>query len=466
MNRALTTAVSRIASAFDRHPGRVIVVITLAVAFLNLAALGLRGVRPRIVRGDAVQYYVYVRSLVFDHDLDFENDLKGMYSLDFSVEPPPPGFTWNFGRTPTGRVRNYMAIGTPLVWLPLYLVVTGGVAAWDAAGGHYPMDGYGLAFQIVPTITGVLAGGLALWFTFLLCREFARGREALLGTLVPFAGTSLLYYMLVAPAYSHAVSACAASAFVLFWWKTRDDARAWRYAWLGALGGLLSLVRWQDALAMAIVAMDVAAQARLLPTAGRRLRFCGTRVAVAGAAWLVVFSPQLAVWQALYGQPFTIPQGGDFMRWWDPAIGSVLFSPLRGWFSWTPIAAAGLLGIPLMWRRSKRLALVAAYILCSSVYVNAAVADWWAGEAFGARRFLSCFPVVAIGATLLMAGSGRRAAVARVAMGLLVVANLLLLLHYETFMLGYRSLAAYPDNWWTLWFGRFVTPVRLLQHLF
>jgi hypothetical protein len=466
MKRALTTAASSIASAFERHPGRVILVLTLACACLNIAALGLRGVRPRIVRGDAVQYYVYVRSLVFDRDLDFQNDLVGLYSLDFSVEPPPPGFAWEFGRTPTGRVRNYMAIGTPLTWFPLYLAVAGGVAAWNGAGGHYPMDGYGLAFQLVPTFSGIAAGGLALWFTFLLCREFARGRDALLGTLAAFAGTSFIYYMLVAPAYSHAVSACAATAFFLFWWRTRDDTGPWRYVGLGALGGLLSIVRWQDALALAVVAIDVVAQAASLPAWRGRLRFALVRVGLAALAWLVLFTPQLLAWRALYGQPFTIPQGGDFMRWWSPALGSVLFSPFRGWISWTPIAGAALLAIPTMWRRSKRLALTATYFICASIYVNAAVADWWAGEAFGARRFLSCSPFVALGVTLLVAGAGRLRPAARVLLGVLVAANLLLLLHYETFMLGYRSLAAYPDNWATLWVGRFVTPVRWLQQLF
>jgi hypothetical protein len=207
-------------------------------------------------------------------------------------------------------------------------------------------------------------------------------------------------------------------------------------------------------------------QARSLGTVGARIRFALARLAAAGASAILVFTPQLIAWQALYGRPFTIPQGGDFMRWWDPALVPVLFSPFRGWISWTPLAAAGILGLPMMWRRSPRLAVAAASFVCASIYVNAAVADWWAGEAFGARRFLSCYPLVALGATLLVAGQTRWHAVTRVLLAALVVANLFLLLHYETFMLGYRSLAAYPDNWSTLWGGRFLTPARWLQHLF
>jgi hypothetical protein len=106
-----------------------------------------------------------------------------------------------------------------------------------------------------------------------------------------------------------------------------------------------------------------------------------------------------------------------------------------------------------------------AFFFLASIYVNAAVVDWWAGEAFGARRFLSGFPLIALGATVLMAASGGMGKAARVAVAALVCAHLLLLFHYELFMLGYRSLAAYPDDWSTLWIDRFLTPVKLLASL-
>jgi hypothetical protein len=465
MGHVLSAIASTATQMFSAHPGRVILAVSLMIGCLHFGGYAVRGVRPRIVRGDAVHYYVYTRSLVFDRDLDFENDYKGLYSLDFSVEPPPAGFTFEFGRTPTGLVRNYMAIGTPLTWLPLYLGVSGAVAAWDWAGGRYPLDGFGLVFQIVPAISGLIAGGLGLWFSFLLCKEFASKRSALAGTLCVFAGTSYLYYMLVAPSYSHAVSACVSSGFFLFWWRTRHRTNAWRYVWLGVIGGILALVRWQDGLALSVALFDLVAQGRLLPTWRKRAAFGSSRLALVGLSSLAVFTPQMIAWYVLYGQLFTIPQGSDFMRWSAPAIGPVLVSPFRGLFSWTPIAAAGLLGIPWMWRLSRRLTVTAAFFFLASIYVNAAVVDWWAGEAFGARRFLSCFPMMALGATVLIAGSGGLRRAARVAVAALVCANLLLLLHYELFMLGYRSLAAYPANWSTLWIDRFVTPVKLLASL-
>jgi hypothetical protein len=466
MVRVLSPFFAAVTRQCRLHPGRTILAVTLMIASVHIGGYAVRGVRQRIVRGDAVHYYVYTRSLVFDRDLDFENDYKGLYTLDFNGDPPPPDYDWWFKRTQTGLIRNYMAIGTPLVWLPGFLGVTGAVALWDAAGGSYPLDGYGLPFQLVPSVTGLLAGGLGLWLTFLLCREAGAVGNAMAATLATFAGTSYLYYMLVSPSYSHAVSACVSAGFFLFWWRSRDRTTVWRYTCLGLIGGLFALVRWQDGLAMIVVVFDILAQGRRLATLRERFVFAVTRLTAAGLASLAVFSPQIAAWQALYGQPFTVPQGSGFMKWSSPALLPVLFSPLRGLFSWTPIAAAALLAIPWSWRQSRRMTMVLTGFFLVSLYVNAAVADWWAGEAFGARRFLSCFPVMAVGLTVLLSRTGRWRVVVGWLAAALVAANLLLLFHYELFMLGYRSLAPYPDNWITLWVDRFAVPFRLLASIF
>lgn len=445
------------------HPGKTILVVTLLVALVHFAGFSARGVRPRIVRGDAVHYYVYVRSMVFDRDLDFENDYKSLYSLDFATAGPPPGFAWEFARTPTGRVRNYMAIGTPLAWTPLYLLVTGALYCGSLAGSPWAVDGYGLAFQLVPDVTGLAAVALSLWFTFVLGRELFGARPAMVGALGMFGGSSLLYYGLVSPSYSHAVSAMAVSGFFLYWWRSRNSDGVGRYALLGALAGAAALVRWQDGILLATVLPDLVWQARRLHlTPARFARFAGGRLAAACLAALAAFLPQMVAWQLLYGQPLTVPQGSGFMRWGAPQVLSVLFSPRRGLCSWTPLTLVGLAGIVRLRHRDTRLLWILVGFLVASTYINASVADWWAGEAFGARRFVSCFPVFGIGLAALAALDGwrRRAVLAVVAV--LVVSNMLLLLHYELFMLGHTSLAPYPDTWHALWVERFMLPFRLL----
>ncbi|MEW5982149.1 MAG: hypothetical protein AB1806_07230 [Acidobacteriota bacterium] len=457
LNR-FTDVVSR-ASA---RPGRMLLLLALVLASAHFSGLALRGYRARAVRGDAVHYYVYLRSLVFDADLNFENDYVHLYGLDFPGRVPPPDFPWGFERTPTGLVRNYMAIGTPLFWAIPFLAVTAATSALAAAGLCPTPDGLALAFQVVPDICGIAAAGLALWFTLLLCRDVAKAHDALLAVFATLAGTSLLYYALVAPSYSHAVSAMAVSGFFLAWWRTRDVDTLGRYAWLGMLGGLAALVRWQDAILLATLALDaVLHAARRDARLAHRAWHAGVRLLAAAAAAGAAFAPQFVVWNVVYGESLLIPQGDDFMRWAAPQLADVLLSPFRGLFSWTPLAALGAAGLVPLWRRNTRLAVALVLFLAGSTYVNASVADWWAGEAFGARRFVSAFPVFALGLGVFMDDRRiRRPVLAIVA--LLVVCNLLLLFHYELFMLGYRDIAPYPDSWYDLWVERFLVPLRVL----
>jgi hypothetical protein len=170
----------------------------------------------------------------------------------------------------------------------------------------------------------------------------------------------------------------------------------------------------------------------------------------------------MAAWQILYGQPLTVPQGSGFMRWTAPEVAAVLFSPFRGLFSWTPLALAGVAGLARLRRHDGRLLWLLGGFFVISTYVNAAVADWWAGEAFGARRFMSCFPVFGVGLAALAALEGWRFRAVAAVTAALAASNVLLLLHYQVYMLGHTSLVSYPDNWRSLWVERFTLPVRLL----
>jgi len=439
-----------------------VLAITLVMALVHFAGLFVRGVRPRVVRGDAVHYYVQLRSAVFDRDLAFENDYIGLYTLDVGVSPPPP-----FERTSNGHVRNFMPVGPALLWSPLFLVVTGAGSLLSLAGLASPPDGFGLALQFVPDVCGVAAAGLAMWFAYLFARSLYGTRATLGATLAMLVGSPLVYYAIVAPSYSHALSAMGASAFLLYWWNTRERTDLRRYAAVGALAGLTALVRWQDGLLLATVLVDVVVHARAGRLSGGRLAGFGLlRLAVAGAAALVVFTPQMVVWQALYGQPLIIPQGAGFVRWTGSQVGAVLLSPYRGLFSWTPLTALALAGLFPLWKKQPRLVFTLALFFLVTTYINGAVADWWAGEAFGARRYLSCFPIFVAGLAGLVTLDGIWGTISRVVTIILATANLFLLGHYEVFMITLTRFAPYPgDSWYTLWVERFLVPMRVVRHL-
>lgn len=407
----------------------------------------------RVVLGDATHYYVQLRSMVFDRDLDFKNEYTELYHLRGTEF----GTQWIANSlTPTGRIRNYMPVGPALLAAPLYILAAGAQWALSLAGLVPAPTGYERTLQAVPGVTGVLAATLAAWLAWRLARRHADDRSSAYAVLAVWLGSSALYYSLVSPAYSHAASMLAASLFCVRWLEHRDDVTARRSLELGVLAGVATLMRWQDVVLLVVLVLDLLGQ----PS---RWRDRLVRAGVAGLGWLAVFSPQMLVWQVLYGQPLAIPQGPSFMRWDEPHLLDVLFSPLHGLFSWTPIVIPAVAGLAVFCRRRGILAVpIIAWVLLAW-YVNGAVADWWAGEAFGARRFLSLFPLFVVGLATWLAGGRATPRTGRVVLaGALVAANLLLLFQYQLFMRGLRDVAPYPSGWFDLYAARFVVPARFI----
>jgi hypothetical protein len=418
----------------------------------------------RVLVGDAVHHFVQLRSLVFDHDLHFQNEYVRVYGLSGEEA----GVDWIYTElTSTGHVRNYMPVGPALLWAPLYVAAAAVQWIFASIGLAPRPDGFDLPLRLMPGLAGILAATAAAWLSWRLACRYVSEQWALLAVLAVWLGTHAIYYSLVSPAYSHAASMFASSLFFWHWLTTRAQPSIRRAAGWGALAGLAALMRWQDAILLAVPLIDLARW----PVSGARRLAAG---AAAVAAWIVVFSPQMAVWTVLYGQPLALPQGPAFMQWTAPHPIAVLFSDNHGLLTWTPLVACCLIG--LAWfLRAHRAAVpgVLSYLLVSW-YVNAAVADWWAGEAFGSRRFLSLFPLFVMGLAFWLAprpagpaGSARRdepeePRVRWAVTAVLVAANWLLLLQYQLFMKGFADLAPYPDGWFDMWLVRLIVPIRIV----
>ena len=366
---------------------RAIVAAGVAILALHLVAMEVfRKPDGRVMFGDATHHYVQLRSLVYDRDLDFENDYLGMYG----VAAGDPGTEWlDYARTPTGRVRNYMPVGPALLWLPLFLVVSGVLWLLSIVGLTVPPDGFDRALQLVPGITGIAAVTLAALAAWRLARAVAGDRAAGLAVWGVWLGTHALYYSLVSPAYSHAASMLTATLFFLHWWTTRARVSVATLAVSGALAGVAALMRWQDAIFLVVPVVETL---RWRAPLSRR----AAGLAAAGAAFFAAFAPQMAVWTVLYGQPLAIPQGPGFMQWASPHPFLVLFSDNHGLFTWAPLLLLSAAGLWTFLRRETSALAAIGLVVLLSWYANAAAADWWAGEAFGARRFLSLFPLFVV----------------------------------------------------------------------
>ena len=405
----------------------------------------------RIVYGDGLHHYVQLRSMVFDRDLRFTNEYLRLYGL--TPQTVDSETRWVIETNATGHIRNLMPVGPALLWTPAFLLTSCGVWVADRFGASYALDGYGRLFQASAAFSGVAAATFGAWFAFLAASALFRPRSAIWATLMIWLGSSAIYYSVISPTYSHAASMCAVSAFWCVWIRTQEQQSLGRYAFIGALAGVAALMRWQDGVLLLVPMIEAVWR--------RTPRSAAARMIVSAAAAVLAFVPQMIVWQRLYGHAFTIPQGAAFMRWTQPAGWSVLFSDNHGLFTWTPVIAVAVVGLVPLWRRAPVVAATSSSFLLMSWYVNASVADWWAGEAFGARRFVACFPVFVLGAAAVFdQWHARPQRIQIVTLGFVALA-FLLLVQYQTFMHGARDIAPYPRGIYGLWLARFRVPIDL-----
>jgi hypothetical protein len=381
-------------------------------------------VTPRIRGADEIEYFAYLRSLVFDADLDFGNEYQ--HFVDGNPEGLA-GFRQTFleRREPdTGRHINFAPLGTALLWSPLYLLAHAGVLLARAAGSGVAADGYSLPYVAAACYGSALLG----WFGLLLIRD-ALERHAAVGepaatwsVAALWLGTPLLYYTTLAPGFSHAASvfAVALVAWLALRLEALSETRLHDWAVAGAAVGLAGLVREQDAL-YGILPGGVLVWRTLRDRDwGRGL----VRGSVLLGSAIAVFTPQLLAYRAINGGFRPSRLVARKMSWSSPHFFEVLVDPGHGLFLWSPlllVAVAGL-GWALARRRVPRLLPLLALALLLQVWVNGAVESWSQAGAFGSRRFVGATVLFAFGlGPLFESWLGRGARVPALAVALLAV---------------------------------------------
>ena len=381
-------------------------------------------VTPKIRGADEIEYFAYLHSAVFDHDLDFGNEYAHFYAQD---PAGLAGFKATFLeiREPlTGRPINFAPLGTALLWAPAYLLAHGGVLVARALGATVAADGFSRPYVMAVCYASWAYGMAALLLLHRALVRFGGFAEpaAAWATAAVLWGTPLLYYVTLGPGFSHAVSLFAIT--LLLWLTLRfrgDELTFARAAALGATGGLAALVREQDGLFLAVPALVIA----LDGLRQRRALHALVRLLTVGASAVIVFLPQLLAYRAINGRFGPSHLVARKMSFAGPHVLSVLFDPAHGLFVWAPLlllAAAGLVVAVVRARRGDPVPLALALGLLLQIWINGSVESWTQAGAFGSRRFVGATPLLAWGLAALLAAALPRLDRRAVAVGLLAFA--------------------------------------------
>ena len=374
-------------------------------AFLVLGAIFFLHVglfyRPSGWLYDPSMYYAYIRSPVIDGDLLFWNEAE------------PKGFWAEVPPSPTGKCPNVWSLGPALLWAPFFLLGHAAtlIANWWGIAS-LPADGYSTLYIAFTGVASAFYGFLGVLLVYRFLRRYQPHPVALLAAATIWMATPVFFYTYHMNFYAHSVSMFSVALFVDLWDGTRGQQHGWRYLALGATAGLMALMRWQNILFLVLPLLELGVEGRSRLRQGEGWgSLAGSllgRLGLLAAAGLIVFSPQMAMWQVLYGQFLTIPQGEGFMQWSQPHLWGVLFSSNRGLFWWEPVAVLALAGLFLLLRRRPLLGGGFLLIIALEVYVNSVAGRWWGGGGFGPRRFDMLAPILAWGLAALIGWAWKR----------------------------------------------------------
>jgi hypothetical protein len=426
--------IARSAAGAPRPEGvwqrRVLMGITAALAAAYVfGTLWTTGVRGSFIKGDARSYFAFLPSVVLDHDIDLRNQ--------FAVLQPEGNTEYQFGVGRGGRAETPFPISPALLWLPGYvagLAIDGMIGA--RASPSRPL-GYGVGAMLGTAVWSILLAGAAAEITRWLVRDCVGRKDALLAAALAWLATPALYYSGITPLYSHVPAWFAVSLMLWLTWQAgHDPQRLALWLWSGFAAGWVVAVRLQDAALLAVPVVVLAATHIHSPR--RALRVSAAWI---GAA-LIGYLPQAVTWYLIEGT--WVPFGGaDALK--APQVSElagILFSTgYRGWISWTPIVLPALAGLVLLARRGRAPAVrwfaLSGLIGIAGMLTLDVTHPFGAGAAFGARRYVSATPLLAIGLGALLgpAVGSRTRTIASVLFPTLMLWNVWILMSYELLVL-------------------------------
>jgi hypothetical protein len=443
-------------------------------ALLAAFVLSLPAVTSRIYSSDEIEYFSYLRSLWFDHDVSFENEYQYFFDRDVARAE---GFHETFleNQTEAGRRPNFGTIGCALLWSPFYAVGDLTARALRAAGSNVAVDGFSRPYLAAVAYGSAFYGFLAVLLSIGAARRLlGPSTTSVAAGLIIWIGTPLLFYMYVAPPMSHACSAFTVALFVTVWLHVRRTWRPAQMIALGASAALMAMVREQDiffalgpAVDFGITQLGIGAGSADGATKGRRRSAGAIAGAVAGVfAFVIAFLPQLVAYLRLNGHPGPSRLVTRKMTWTAPHAVEVLFSPAHGFAIWTPLAILAVAGlIVLAVKRTagvRRVALLMLMMVGLQVYVGGSVESWTVAGAFGQRRFVALTILLAIGLAALW--DAARGAAWRSALGAVMVLcvwwNLALIALFGTGLMNRKQIDLRQNA-----YDAFVTIPRLAPQL-
>ena len=355
---------------------RLLIAIFVFASIIFLAHYSFSG---HAVYGDGIDYWVYLPSIYFDHDIDFTNQYKHYFEpINNNLVNPRLGpVVMKTIITDIGKTDNVHPPGTAIVWSPAFIT-----ADLLAVIFSLPRQGYSDIYQITVGLWSIGVMAVGLWFNYKIVFRLIKDKKvSTISTIAIFLTTPLLYYGSYDVLNSHFASFTLASIFwyVLIFFPNKIKTQIM----LGLIIGLATLVRFQEV--MLFIPLFLYLYLKKYPLKG---------IINSILTFLIVISPLFFIWQYLYGIP--IPKQYIVIQSYvekGNLLGSI-FHPIYGMVR-TPVFFLSLFGLKKFIKGYKNISLVMiVYFLIQFILVT--YLRYWNGPAYGARAYISTLPLFTV----------------------------------------------------------------------
>lgn len=404
-----------------------------------------------LILSDGKDYYVWARSILLDHDIDFSNDYQLMHESESCwVEYAE--------RTPAGYIVNKYPVGMAILETPGLLV--GHVIARYVV--HSPTDGVSPPYQIAVAWSLLILYFVSFLLLYRAMLDLGVTRMWAFGFgLTALLGTNLIHYVAKELTMVHAAGVAVFNILLFLsirWFGEHRRIHLAHGILLGALIGLLFLIRNTNILILPVLAAVVWTRKRIYVSDVLPVLF--------GAAAIAALQP-VSLWflwgrlrfSTYYNESFTSGISGVTNALGSARHGLLVYSP---WYAvLLLIVAYGAFRLPQA--RRVCIAAIASFLLMA--VVNGTWWCWWFGYSFGNRAFTETLPSLSLAAALSISwlSMGRRATIALLVVMLAVVAlNLYLWMGFllQAYPLGGDHTVAEAYLW-----PLFHSPASLLNRL-
>ncbi len=339
----------------------------------------------RIIAQDVLHYYAYLPAVFIYQDIELKYVTENPSAYQNKVWPI---------HSQLGKNTIVTTMGMSIMYTPAFLTTR----IYMLLTGQGEDDGYGPPYRL-----GLIIGTLVyLLFALILLKKlllkFFSTVVVAITLLIVVPGTNLFHYATAEATMTHANSFFLYAAFLYLTvlWHEKPSFRL--SILLGLVSGMIALVRPTNAIiGLVFIFWDVKSLESLKDKAlffVKNYKWLMTLLAFAVLIWV----PQIVYWKTMTGLYFFNGYGSDQGFFFNnPQIFNNLFSYRKGWLVYTPVMILAFIGIVIMFRKLKGIAVPLIIFTLLNVYIISSWWAWWYGGGFGLRAYVESYALYAVG---------------------------------------------------------------------